>query len=76
MDKLLENPKVTAKRRYAEQELRKIWPRYRKSSYKAEEIVRHIDKAIENEEKFCEDVALLENKVGSNLGLLIREMRL
>lgn len=76
MDKLLENPKVTAKRRYAEQELRKIWPRYRKSSYKAEEIVRHIDKAIENEEKFCEDVALLENKVGSNLGLLIRKMRL
>ncbi len=76
IDKLLENPKVTAKRRYAEQELRKIWLGYGKSSYKAEEIVKRIGKAIENEEKFCEDVVLLENKVGSNLGILIKEMRL
>lgn len=75
LDKLLENPKVTAKRRYAEQELRRICPGYGKSSYKAEEMVRHIDRAVKNEEKFCENIVLLENKVGSNLGLLIKEMK-
>ncbi|EOS68617.1 hypothetical protein C818_03425 [Lachnospiraceae bacterium MD308] len=75
-EKLLENPKVTAKRRYAEQELRRIWPGYEKNAYKAVEVVKRIDKAIENEKEFCEDVVLLENKVGSNLGLLIKEMKL
>lgn len=74
-DKLLKNPQVTAKRRYAEQELRRICPEYGKSSYRAEEFVRHIDKAIENEKAFCEDVVMLENKVGSNLGILIEEMK-
>jgi hypothetical protein len=74
-NKLLENPKVTAKRRYTEQELRKIWTGYTKSSYRAEELVKNIDKAIENEKQFCEDVVLLENSVGSNLGRLIENMR-
>lgn len=74
-DKLLENPKVTAKRRYAEQELRKIWPGYTKSSYRAEELVKNIDKAIENEKAFCEDVVSLEHSIGSNLGKLIEDMR-
>ena len=75
-EKLLENPKVTAKRRYAEQALRRIWPGYEKNAYKVVEVVKRIDKAIENEKEFCEDVVLLENKVGSNLGLLIKEMKL
>jgi hypothetical protein len=75
-NKLLENPKVTAKRRYAEQELRKIWPGYNKSSYRAEELVINIDKAIENEKQFCEDIELLENSVGSNLGRLIVNLRM
>lgn len=44
-DKLLENPKITVKRRYAEQELHRIYPRYKKSSYQAEELVKNIDKA-------------------------------
>lgn len=74
-NKLLENPKVKAKRTYAEQQLRIIWPGYTKSSYKAEELVRDIDKAIENEKKFCEDVDSLKNSVGSNLGKLIENMR-
>lgn len=74
-DKLLENPKVTAKRRYAEQELRKIWPGYTKSSYRSEELVKDIDRAIKNEKEFCEDIVLLEECVGSNLGKLIENMR-
>jgi len=75
-NKLLENPRVTAKRRYTEQELRRIWPGYTKSSYRAEELVREIDRAIENEKQFCEDIVALKNSVGSNLGKLIENMRL
>lgn len=74
-DKLLENPKVTAKRRYAEQELCRIWPGYRKSSYQAEKLVKIIDKAIKNEKEFCEDIEALEYSIGSNLGILIESMR-
>lgn len=74
-DKLLENPKVTAKRRYVEQELRRVWPGYKKASYRAEELVKDIDYAIDNEKKFCEDVVNLENSIGSNIGKLIMDMR-
>ena len=74
-EKLLENPKVTSKRRYAEQKLRIIYPKYKKSSYQAEELVGDIDKAIQNEKEFCEDVVGLENSVGSNIGRLIEKMR-
>lgn len=74
-DKLLENPKVTSKRRYAEQELRRIYPKYKKSSYQAEELVGDIDKAIRNEKEFCEEIEGLENSVGSNIGRLIEKMR-
>lgn len=73
--KLLRNPKMTAKRRYVEQELRKIWSGYEKSSYRAEMLVKDIDRAIRNEKKFCEDVVELENSVGSNVGKLIENMR-
>ena len=74
-EKLLNNSKVTAKRRYAENELRKIWPGYNKSSYHSEKLVENIDKAIENEKKFCEDIEKLENSVGSNIGRLVQKMR-
>ena len=74
-EKLLNNPKVTAKRRYAENELRKIWSGYNKSSYHSEKLVKNIDKAIENEKKFCEDIEKLENSVGSNIGILVQKMR-
>ncbi len=74
-EKLLKNPKVTAKRRYVEQELRRLWPGYKKNSYRAEELVRDIDNAIEHEKGFCEDIVELENSVGSNIGRLIIDMR-
>jgi len=73
--KMLLNPKVTAKRRYTEEELRKVFPNYKKTRYDAEYLVNSIDKAIENEKKFCEDIEGLENSLGSNVGKLIDEMR-
>lgn len=74
-DNLLENPRVTTKRRYVEQELRRIWPGYKKSFYHAEELVRDVDRAIDNEKEFCEDVVSLEHSLGSNLGKLIEHLR-
>ena len=73
--KLLNNPKVTAKRRYTEDELRKVCPGYNKSYYNAMELVKNIDKAIRNEKEFCEDVEGLKDSVGSNIGKLIIEMK-
>lgn len=74
-DLLLENPKVSAERRYCENELRKRIPKYSKSRYDAIELVRNIEKAIRNEQLFCEDVNLLKDIIGSNVGMLIREMQ-
>ncbi len=74
-DKLLHNSKVKAKRRYVEDELRKLFPKYKKTFYDAEALVKNIDRAIVNEKSFCEDVEKLENSLGSNIGILIDEMR-
>lgn len=65
---LLENKNVTSKKKYAEYELCQRM-RFAKNRYDAEELVNSLSKAIHNETMYCEDVELLENNVGSNLGL-------
>ncbi|MGN1404735.1 MAG: RloB family protein [Erysipelotrichaceae bacterium] len=72
---LLENPKISSRRRYTEQELRKRMRNYTKSSYDSEWFINHIDTAINNEKKYCEDENELEYSVGSRVGVLIEEMR-
>lgn len=72
---LLENPKVTAKRRYTEHELRKRMKGYTKSSYDVAWFMEHINMALENEMQYCEDEMELEYSVGSRVGVLIKEMR-
>lgn len=74
-DKLLENPKVTAKRRYTEHELRKLLRGYSKSNYDAELLIEKVDIAIKNAEAFCNDIQRLQNEVGTNLGDLITSLR-
>lgn len=49
-------------------------PGYRKSNIHFDELKGRINKAIENEKKFCEDRVKLKNELGSNVGLLIKEM--
>ena len=71
---LLENPKVTARRRYTEDELRKLLPGYSKSRYSMEYLIKNIDKAKQNEKSFCEDEEELENTIGSRVGLLMEEL--
>ena len=73
-DKLLENPHVTAKRRYTEHELRKLLPGYSKSNYKTETLMKRVEMALKNEEEFCEELDRLREKVGSNAGKVIKEL--
>lgn len=75
MGKLLENPKVTSKRRYTEQQLRVLMPGFTKAKYNVAELMQRIDKAILNEKRFCEDDQELEHTVGSKVGLLLEELR-
>ncbi len=67
-ERLRENPAVSAKRRYAESELRRRIPGYRKSKYDALSLVRKIDTALLNQKYFCQDISGLKTKVGSNIG--------
>ena len=75
MEKVLENTKVTAKRRYTEQELRGLLLGYTKSKYPIESLMGRVDIAIKNEKFFCEDEEELEHKIGSRIGLLMTELR-
>lgn len=74
-DKLLENPLVTAKRRYTEHELRKLLPGYSKSNYNAAVLMKRMKVALLNEEVFCEDINDLKERLGSNIGLLMKEIK-
>lgn len=74
-NKLKENPKMINKKRYVESELCKFFPKYKKSNYDGKEIATNVDTAIENEKSFCEDLEELKDNIGSNLGLLIQELR-
>ena len=73
-EKLLENKRASSKVRYVESELKKYFP-YNKNKYNAELLIEKIDLAIENEKRFCEDIERLKNELGSNVGLLIQELK-
>ena len=73
-EKLLENKRASSKVRFVESELKKYFP-YNKNKYNAELLIEKIDLAIENEKKFCEDIEELKDKLGSNIGLLIQELK-
>lgn len=60
---------------YTEYELRKLLPGYTKSKYNVETLMRRVDKAVQNEKKFCEDIVKLEYEAGSNVGRLIEELK-
>ena len=73
-EKLLENKRASSKVRYVESELKKYFP-HNKNKYNAELLIEKIDLAIENEKRFCEDIEELKDKLGSNIGLLIKELK-
>lgn len=73
-EELLENKRASSKVRFVESELKKYFP-YNKNKYNAELLIEKIDLAIENEKRFCEDIEGLKNELGSNVGLLIQELK-
>lgn len=72
--KLLDNPPIGS-RTYVEDELHRLVNGFDKSNYNASIFIDKIDTAIKNEKSFCEDILELESCVGSNLGLLVEELR-
>lgn len=66
----------TPEKRYAEAELCKLLPGYKKSHYNVSSIIVNLERALKNEKAFCETIEELVCNVGSNVGLLIQEMRL
>ena len=74
-DKLLENPQVTAKRKYTEHELRKLLPGYSKGKYHADILIKNLSRALYNAEKFCQNGELLVSEIGTNIGKLIKLLR-
>lgn len=74
-EKLLENPRVSARRRYTEHELRRLLPGYSKSRYSVAPLMERLEKAICNEKRFNEDEDDLRDHIGSRVGLLIEELK-
>lgn len=74
-EEVAKNEKVSRRWSYVERELRNRCPGYDKSKYDAISMLANIDRAICNEHTHCEDIEGLENQIGSNVGILITEMR-
>jgi len=80
-NKLLLNDKISASKSaksFSFNEFRKLMRQYTtkpvtKSSFDTVILVDRIQTAIENEKSFCEDIAALENQLGSAVGLLLAE---
>lgn len=76
-DKLLENKRVNpskSARKYSDKMLSDIIG-YDKSNLKFEIFIDKINEAIKREKNYCEDVEGLKTKVGSNIGILVENMR-
>lgn len=71
--KMLKNPKVCNGVTYCHDVLRKLFAGYHKNSYDAMCLMPRIQKAIQNEQNYCEDNIGLKNNIGSNVGLLLKE---
>lgn len=77
-EKMLANQPISnsnSAKSYLENELRKNLGSYKKKNFDVNCLMQNIDKAITNEKKFCEDCEGLKKYLGSNVGLLITEMR-
>lgn len=74
-EKMLHNMKINKSRSYLEKELSNILGGYKKNKLKFNRFKNRIDIAIRNEKYFCEDIESLKTELGSNVGLLIKEMK-
>lgn len=75
INKMHENIKVTRNTRFLEKEVKKQFPEYRKNNLPFEKLVNKVDTAIFNAQYFCENLEKLESNLGSNVGLLLKELK-
>lgn len=77
-NKLLENKRISPKkhaRKYSSKLLSDVAKGYNKSNLDFADYMPYIDDAIKREKKYCEDLDGLKSNIGSNVGLLIEDMR-
>lgn len=72
---ILENRRVTSKKKLTEKLLSEKLVGYKKNSLNFECIKDKIDLAIEQEKNFCEDIEDLKTDLGTNIGLLMTLMK-
>ncbi len=75
--KLLENEKISDEDKaihYTENELKKLLPEFEKNNICFDKLINQIKLAIENEKSFEQDINELNYKIGSNVGLLIKDL--
>ena len=75
--KLLENKRVNSRknaRKYTDKKLSEIIG-YDKTNLNFALFVNRIEEAIKREKNYCEDLKELKNNVGSNVGILIKNMQ-
>lgn len=70
---MFENRKITGKKRFLEVEVSKIFG-CNKSNIKFEKFKDSVKIAIQNEKEFEEDIYLLKDRLGSNVGKLLKEL--
>ncbi len=76
-EKLIDNPKIEIDNdtiNFTEYQLKKILPNFEKNNICFSQVRKNIFTAIENEIKFTQDIMGLQSSLGSNVGLLIKEL--
>lgn len=59
---------------YLKTELKKYLPHYSKCHIEFDELLPNIEKAVQNEKQYCENLDGLKEKLGTNIGCLITEL--
>ncbi len=73
-NKMLKNAMVKEKVTYCHDILHNTFEGYHKNSYNVRFLMGKIKKAIQNEQKYCEDIIGLKTKIGSNVGKLLKDL--
>lgn len=72
---LLENKRISSNKKYIDDLLSQKLIGYKKNALNFDIIKDNIDLAIEQEKEFCQDIRKLKHECGTNIGLLIIQMR-
>lgn len=72
---ILQNSKVSLKHTYTSKKASEILGFNTKGNFTCQPLLNTVDDAIEEEKKICEDVSVMLNQIGCNMGTFITELR-